>query len=227
MQSIQGVSSHPNPFLSAQLCNPASQVLAPGLAAAARGARHSVVACCAAGKLQERHLPGAPACVWIVTAATSLTHACRAGTTLPAAGLSLPAAMAAQLLVGFLAPSLVVRCCEASLRSRFLGTRQPALCPDFLQRRRTPRPAPAPLNSSLVQLSSAVSPRALPIVHSHECLALPLSARVVLALLPLCCHIVSPPNNSGMPACHAVCNATGVRFTLQMAAGKRMLGKGG
>ncbi|KAL4853331.1 hypothetical protein ACK3TF_005678 [Chlorella vulgaris] len=93
------------------------------------------------------HLPLHLACIWIVTAATSLTNACRTGTTLPAAGLSLPAAMAAQLLVGFLAPSLVVRCCEASLRSRFLGTRQPALCLDFLQRRRIPRPAPAPLNS--------------------------------------------------------------------------------
>lgn len=124
-------------------------------------------------------------------------------------------------------PHLSCAAAKPACTAAFWATRQPALCPDFLQRRRTPRPAPAPLNSSLVQLSRAVSPRALPIVHSHECLALPLSARVALALLPLCCHIVSPPNNSGMPACHAVCNATGVRFTLQMAAGKRMLGKGG
>lgn len=70
------------------------------------------------------HLPLHLLCLWICTAGTSFAHIMSGGAT----SASLPAAMLAQLLIGFLLSSLLVYRREAHLRKAFLASRRAAAC---------------------------------------------------------------------------------------------------
>jgi hypothetical protein len=65
-------------------------------------------------------------CLWVLTAGASLAHMrCRAAAA-PSLLVSLPAAMMAQLVAGFLLSSLLVYMREARLRAGFLASRRAA-----------------------------------------------------------------------------------------------------